>query len=189
MADNKDIVIVTGSSGFIGEALVAKLAGSYDVIGLDLRPPKKLPDGASFQEIDVTSDKSVQQSLQKLRKRQGGHIASVIHLAAYFDLTGEPNPKYEQITVRGTERLLRELQSFKVDQFIFASSMLAHRAGRPGDLINEDWPLDSKLPYRSSKIETERLIHAQRGQMPVVYLRAAGVYDDLCRNAFLAHRR
>jgi nucleoside-diphosphate-sugar epimerase len=188
MADNKDIVIVTGSSGFIGEALVAKLAGSYDVIGLDLRPPKKLPDGASFQEIDVTSDKSVQQSLQKLRKRQGGHIASVIHLAAYFDLTGEPNPKYEQITVRGTERLLRELQSFKVDQFIFASSMLAHRAGRPGDLINEDWPLDSKLPYRSSKIETERLIHAQRGQIPVVYLRAAGVYDDLCRNAFLAHQ-
>jgi len=107
MADNKDIVIVTGSSGFIGEALVAKLAGSYDVIGIDLRPPKKLPDGASFQEIDVTSDKSVQQSLQKLRKRQGGHIASVIHLAAYFDLTGEPNPKYADHGSRDRTALAR----------------------------------------------------------------------------------
>lgn len=31
----------------------------------------------------------------------------MIHLAAYFDLTGEPNPKYDEITVQGTERLLK----------------------------------------------------------------------------------
>jgi len=188
MADNNDIVIVTGSSGFIGEALMAELSAFYNVIGLDHRAPKELPDGASFQEINLTSDKSVKPSLKKIRSRHGSHIASVIHLAAYFDLTGEPNPKYEQITVRGTERLLRELQSFEVEQFIFVSSMLAHRPGRPGQLINEDWPLESDLPYRASKIKTERLVHAQRGEIPVVYLRPAGVYDDLCRNAFLAQQ-
>src|SRR6266508_3952124 len=99
------------------------------------------------------------QILQKIRKRHGGRIDSVIHLAAYFDLTGEPNPKYEQITVRGTERLLRELQSFEVEQVIFASSMLVHRPSLPGEVIDEDWPLESDLPYRASKIETERLIH------------------------------
>ena len=115
-------------------------------------------------------------------------IASAIHLAGYFDLTGEPDPKYEQITVRGTERLLRELQSLEVEQFIFASSMLVHRGARPGQLIDEDWPLELNLPYRASKIETERLIHAQRGQIPVVYLRPAGIYDDLGHNAFLAHQ-
>ena len=103
----------------------------------------------------------------------------MIHLAAYFDLTGEPSPLYEQITVRGTEKLLRALQSFEVEQFVFASSMLAHKAGRPDDVINEDWPLQSDLPYRTSKIEAERLIHEQHGPIPFVYLRPAGVYDDL----------
>src|SRR5918996_2838250 len=43
-------------------------------------------------------------SLRQVRERHGRRIASVIHLAAYFDLTGEPNPKYEEVTVRGTER-------------------------------------------------------------------------------------
>jgi nucleoside-diphosphate-sugar epimerase len=147
-----------------------------------------LPTNASFEEIDLTSDESVAVALAKIGKRRRRGIASVIHLAAYFDLTGEPDPRYEQITVRGTERLLRGLQPLEVDQFIFASSMLVHRGARPGQLINEDWPLDATLPYRASKIETERLIHVQRCQVPIVYLRPAGVYDDLVHNAFLAHQ-
>src|SRR5262245_10316242 len=188
MAARRDTVVVTGSSGFIGEALLSTVAASFGVIGLDRSPPKKLPSNATFQEIDLTSDESVSRVLAKIRKRRRDAIASVIHLAAYFDLTGEPDPRYEQITVRGTERLLRELQSLKVEQFIFASSMLVHRGARPGQLIDENWPLESSLPYRASKIKTEGLIHAQRGQVPVVYLRPAGIYDYLCHNAFLAHQ-
>ena len=41
-------------------------------------------------------------SLKDLRNR----IASVIHLAAYYDTTGEENPKYNAVTVQGTRRLL-----------------------------------------------------------------------------------
>lgn len=52
-------------------------------------------------------DESVQEALQRVRTGYGGRIASVIHLAAYYDFSGEPSDKYEQITVRGTERLLR----------------------------------------------------------------------------------
>jgi nucleoside-diphosphate-sugar epimerase len=188
MTERRDTVIITGSSGFIGEALLDKLAASFRIIGLDRRPPRQLPTNASFEEIDLTSDESVALALAKIGKRCPGGIASVIHLAAYFDLTGEPDPRYEQITVRGTERLLCELQPLEVEQFIFASSMLVHRGARPGELINEDFPLNATLPYRASKIETERLIHVQRCQLPVVYLRPAGVYDDLVHNAFLAHQ-
>lgn len=60
--------------------------------------------------------------------------------------------------VRGTEKLLHALRAFEVEQFVFASSMLAHKAGRPGDIVNEDWPLGSNLPYRESKAKAERLI-------------------------------
>lgn len=188
MPEDRGIILITGAAGFIGSALTARLAKLVTVVGLDLAAPKSMPRHATFAQIDLSSDDSVRQVLRSIRKDHGERIASVIHLAAYFDLTGDPNPKYQSITVRGTERLLRELRAFDVEQFVFVSSMLAHKGGRPGDLINEDWPLESDLPYRASKIKTEHLIHAQRGSMPVVYLRPAGIYDDMCRNAFLAQQ-
>ena len=60
----------------------------------------------------------------------GTRIASVIHLAAYYDLSGEPSPLYEQIIVGGTERLLEQLRQFQVEQFVFSSTMLVHALGK-----------------------------------------------------------
>ncbi|WP_244501021.1 NAD-dependent epimerase/dehydratase family protein [Methyloceanibacter marginalis] len=181
-------IIITGSGGFVGKALVARLIDSHSIIGLDRNPLEQCKDNFSFESIDLASDESVEQALAKVRGQHNTSLASVIHLASYFDLTGEPNLKYEEVTVRGTERLLRELQSFEVDQFVFASSMLAHKATSPGEVIDEARPLEASLPYRASKIAAERLVHLHRGNIPVVYLRPAGVYDDLCHNPFLAHQ-
>jgi nucleoside-diphosphate-sugar epimerase/uncharacterized membrane protein len=187
MSNREDLVIVTGGSGFIGRALMTKLSERYRVINLDRDPaPDSTP--ALFEPIDITSDHSVREALTRVRARFGDRVASVIHLAAYFDLTGEPNDKYEHITVRGTERLLRELKSFEVEQFIFASTMLVHAAGRPGERIDENRPLDPKFPYRASKEKTEQLLREQRGAIPVVLLRLAGVYDDDAHSTFLAHQ-
>ena len=36
----------------------------------------------------------------------------MIHLAAYFDFTGEDNPLYDKVNIEGTRRLLKVLQSF-----------------------------------------------------------------------------
>jgi nucleoside-diphosphate-sugar epimerase len=188
MAEHQDTVIVTGSTGFIGSALINRFAGRFALIGLDRATAHQPPPAAECVCIDLTSEQGVAAGLRRVRTAYGNRIASVIHLASYFDPTGDPNPLYDQITVHGTEKLLRALQSFEVEQFVFASSMLAHKAGRPGDVINEDSPLQSNLPYRTSKIKAEHLIHEQHGPIPVVYLRPAGVYDDLCRNAFLANQ-
>lgn len=189
LPDSKPLVLVTGASGLIGSALCRALSRQYRVVGLDLKTPLGgVSKDVSFLEMDLTSDSSVQTTLQRVRAEQGARIASVIHLAAYFDLTGEPNPKYEQVTVRGTERLLRELKSFDLEQFVFASTMLVHAPAPPGTRINEDSPLDARFPYRISKLETERLLHAQHGSVPLVIIRPAGVYDDLGRSTFLAHQ-
>lgn len=51
---------------------------------------------------------------------------SVVHLAAYYDVSGEPN----QIRVQGTRRLIEAFQGFDVEQLIFASTMLVHRPTR-----------------------------------------------------------
>jgi nucleoside-diphosphate-sugar epimerase len=73
----------------------------------------------------------------------GEQIASVVHLAAYYDFSGEPSPKYDEVTVRGTERLLRAFQAFHIEQFIFSSTMLVHAPSEPGQRINEYWPIEA----------------------------------------------
>ena len=122
-----DGVVVTGSSGFIGSALVAKLAEHFRVVGFDREIPPQPPAVAECVCIDLTSDDSVAAALERLRTAYGDRIASVIHLAAYFDLTGKPNPKYEEVTVRGTERLLRAFQPLELEQFVFATTMHSMR--------------------------------------------------------------
>jgi nucleoside-diphosphate-sugar epimerase len=188
MKDESGVVIVTGSSGFIGRAVIGALAPDFTLVGFDRETPPHPPAEAECVCIDLTDDRSVAAAFKRVRTAYGERIASVIHLAAYFDLTGEPNPKYEEVTVRGTERLLRGLQAFEVEQFVFSSSMLVHVAGKPGERINEDRSLDRKLPYRESKIRAERSIHDQHDQIRTAIIRPAGVYDDMCRNAFLAHQ-
>lgn len=182
------LVLITGGSGFIGSGIVERLAGHYSIVILDREPPRDPPPGVDFEKIDLTSKENLDEALARIARRHGKRIASVIHLAAFFDETGKPNPKYRQITVEGTGHLLDALRSCEVQQFVFASTMLVHEAGDPGETIDEDTKLDPKFPYRASKVETERLIHERRGDQNVVYLRPAGIYDDGCHNPFLAHQ-
>lgn len=186
--DKPEVVIVTGSSGFIGSAVVQRLAQRYRVIGFDRDVPPHPPAEAECVCIDLTDDASVRAAFQRVRTAYGEKIASVVHLAAYFDLTGEPNEKYETVTVQGTERLLTELKTLQVEQFVFASTMLVHAPTTPGQPIDENWPFEPSLPYRDSKIRTEQLIRDQRGAMSAVLLRPAGVYDDGGHSAFLAQQ-
>lgn len=187
-SDQRETVIITGSSGFIGSALVRHLSARYQVIGFDRDLPPHPPAEAECICIDLTDDASVEAAFQRVRVAYGTRIASVIHLAGYFDLTGEPNSKYEEVTVKGTERLLGALQAFEAQQFVFVSTMLIHASTTPGVPIDEESPLDASLPYRESKIRTEQLIREQRGAIPAVYLRPAGIYDDGGHSAFLAQQ-
>lgn len=187
---NKDrpVVIVTGSSGYIGSAIVERLAKHYRVIGFDREAEPHPPAEAECICVDVTDEASVEAGFERVRTAYGERIASVIHLAAYFDLTGEPDPAYDAVTVEGTERLLKALQDFDLDQFAFVSTMLVHAPGKPGAPIDENSPLDASLPYRDSKLRTERLIREQRGDIKAVLMRPAGVYDDGGHSAFLAQQ-
>jgi nucleoside-diphosphate-sugar epimerase/uncharacterized membrane protein len=186
----RPVILITGSSGFLGQAMAARLVRRYRVVGLDTVQPKQPLEGVETVLVDLTSDDNVRDALTGIRRRFGSHLASVVHLAAYYDLSGEPNPKYQSVTVEGTRRLLRALQRGfdRVEQFVFASTMLVHAPTQPGRPITEEWPLEPKWAYPQSKVETEELVRAEHGPIPVVILRPAGVYDERCRSAFLAQQ-
>jgi len=188
MKSPREVILVTGSAGFIGSAVVKRFAGDYDVVGLDRAGGPPTPPVADVIDADLASDASLQRAFAQVRRQHGDRIASVIHLAAYYDFSGEPSDLYDKITVRGTGRLLASLRQFEVEQFVFSSTMLVHAPCEPGQRINEDWPLDAKWDYPKSKIRTEELIRNTRGAMPCVLLRIAGVYDDGCHSIPLANQ-
>jgi nucleoside-diphosphate-sugar epimerase len=168
-----------------------RFAGRFDdVVGFDRKAPSPPPPDCTAVPVDITSDESVREGLRVIHEHHGAHVASVIHLAAYYDFFGEPSPKYDEVTVRGTGRLLRGLREldFRVEQFVFSSTMLVHRPTEPGQFINEDWPVEPTWAYPESKIRTEQLIREERGDIPAVLLRISGVYDDGCHSIPLAHQ-
>ena len=190
MDSTKGNVIVTGSSGMIGSPLSAMLGETYNVVGFDRAGPPYPPIEVECVSVDLKSDARIRRALERVRYAYGPRLASVVHLAAYYDFSGEPSALYDEITVRGTDRLLRALHEmqFDVEQFIFSSTMLIHAPSRPGERISEHSPIDPSWDYPRSKAETEKVIKAGRGTIPSVVLRIAGVYDDECHSIPLAHQ-
>jgi nucleoside-diphosphate-sugar epimerase len=182
-------VIVTGSSGLIGSPLCVKLAETYNVVGFDRPGAPHPPPQADRIDVDMASNESVENALETVRRRYGNQITSVIHLAAYYDFSGKPSPNYDLITVQGTDRLLRFLSGFDVEQFIFCSTMLVH-APSPviGKKINENSQLAPAWDYPKSKARTEELIRRRRHGIRSVMVRLAGVYNDQCHSIPLANQ-
>ncbi|HSX11783.1 MAG TPA: NAD(P)-dependent oxidoreductase [Chlamydiales bacterium] len=183
-----DVVIVTGSCGRIGSNVVRKLGDQYRIVGFELLKAIYASPAEELVPVDLSSDESVHQAFTHIRATYGNRIASVIHLAAYYSFDQQHSPLYETVTVQGTERLLKALQTFEVDQFIFSSTMLVHAPCQPGHPINENSPVEPKWDYPLSKVHTEKAIHDLRGKISTVILRIAGVYDDHCHSIPISHQ-
>ena len=183
--DERPLVLITGASGNLGRSIAAALADGYRIVGIDV---KAGDTGFPVVEADLTSGKSIRSALAEIGERFGRRFASVIHLAAFFDFTGEEHPLYRKLNVEGTRLLLRQLREFDVDQLVYASTMLVHAPGRPGERIDESWPIDPQWVYPRSKAEAEAAIREEAGDIPFVILRLAGVYDEETAVPTLAHQ-
>ncbi len=184
----KGVIIVTGSSGRIGANIVCRLGNEYKIVGFELLKALYASANEELVPVDISSDESVHQAFTHIRNFYGNKIAAVIHLAAYYSFSDPSYANYEKITVRGTERLLRALQNFEVEQFIFSSTMLVHAPCGINQTINENSPVVPKWAYPRSKVATEKVIHDLHGKIPSVILRIAGVYDDKCHSIPISHQ-
>ena len=178
----KPYLLITGRSGRIGSRSAERFSPQYTIIGFDVVPPKKTYPDELFFKVDLGSQESINAAFQQIAQKCGKTIASVIHLAAYYSFAGEHPELYDVITVGGTERILNGLKGFTVEQFIFSSTMLIYAPCEPSEKINEDSKIEAKWDYPASKVKTEKLLHEKRGNIPVVNLRIAGVYDDGCHS-------
>ncbi len=188
MALDKGVIIITGSSGRIGTRVAERFADRYQIVGFDFVPSLHTPPSLDYVKVDLESDKSVQDALNYVKEKYGTKISAVVHLAAYYNFTGEPSNKYQTITVQGTRRMLQGLQGFECDQFMFSSTMLVHAPCEPGQKITENSPLLGLWDYPRSKIETEAVMRKEHGHIPIVVHRIAGCYDDYCNSIPLSNQ-
>lgn len=180
MATEKQVIVVTGSSGRVGSRIIEHLEEAYQPVGLDFLATTSPTPRMEFVYVDLSSDQSVKSAFDRIRLVYGNRITSIVHLAAFYSFEGTHLELYDAITVEGTRRVLREAKKFEVEQFIFTSTMLVHEPSERGVIQNEDSPIKGKWHYPASKVRTEKVIHEEHGGIPYVILRIAGCYDDEC---------
>lgn len=187
-SSDKPLVIITGSSGLIGTRLIDQLKSDFRIVGMDKQGNPFPPKEAEFVYFDITKEDSIRSAMDRICYAHGDQIASVIHLAAYYDFSGEPSPLYEEVTEKGTLKFLEILQNYDIEQFVFSSTNLIYRPTEPGKEIDEDAPVESNWDYPESKENTEEIIRRNRGNIKATLLRLAGVYDEMCHSIPISHQ-
>ncbi|XBQ17042.1 MAG: vitamin K epoxide reductase family protein [Oceanicaulis sp.] len=172
---DKPLVLITGAAGSIGSAVSDALSKDYRIVGLDLDCSGY---GHPCEAFDISDADSVRKTLSKIAEEHGSRFAAVIHLAAYFNFTGEDHPAYHKVNEEGARNLMAALADYEVGRLIYSGTMLVHRPAEPGGRIDEGAPIEPKWAYPQSKAKTEQIIAETRGDTPVLFLHLAGLYDD-----------
>jgi nucleoside-diphosphate-sugar epimerase len=175
-------VIVTGGSGFLGRRLVGALLGRARVVGIDRRPRAEayVPDheNMSWHQIDLGDAAAVEETFAEIRA--AGRVDAFIHLAAYYDFTGEEDPEYQRTNVDGLRHVLDACRGFGLRRFIFASSAGAARVRRDRTPVDEDSPADGEHVYARTKRVGEQLVRESSRDFPTVSVRLGALFSDWC---------
>ncbi|MCZ4498272.1 MAG: NAD-dependent epimerase/dehydratase [Marmoricola sp.] len=114
-------ILVTGGSGFLGSAVVRRLAAAHEVVVADLREPAELPDGARWERFDVTDASLVDAVVDAVRPEV------VVHLASIVTPGKKSNRELERaVDVDGTRHVLDACLAHDVRRIVVSSSGAAY---------------------------------------------------------------
>jgi UDP-glucose 4-epimerase len=169
-------VLVTGSAGHLGEALVRVLRdGGYDVTGMDVRR------SPYTTVVGSVTDRAVVRACVA-----GADV--VLHAATLHKphVGSHGKQAFVETNVAGTLTLLEEAAAARVGSFVFTSTTstfgraLAPAAGEPAAWITEDVVPRPRNIYGVTKTAAEdlcELVHAEHG-LPVIVLRTARFFPE-----------
>jgi nucleoside-diphosphate-sugar epimerase len=170
-----DNLLVTGMSGFVGQAVAEyALAEGKQVTGLGRHRPQP---NVAFLECDLTDDEALGRALA------GTSFTHVIHLASLPGDTGDPQ-QMVQTNLKGCLNILEFARKIKARRFVLASSISAYEwypatKFNPPDYlpVDENHPCRPKDMYSSTKRMQELLVHTYQIQygLPTTILRLTAV--------------
>ena len=178
-------ILVTGSSGWLGQTLVPRLErDGHRVVGLDPDP------GTTTTAVGAVVDRGL---VRRLIRDNG--IQAIVHAAARHKphIETHDNSEFVAVNVQGTLNLLEEAVApdSPVDRFVFTSTtslMISQkiRDGRAGGAGRAAWidetltPLEPRNIYGVTKRSAEelcRLFHHLHG-LPIVILRTSRFFPE-----------
>jgi UDP-4-keto-D-QuiNAc 4-reductase len=174
------MILLTGATGFVGKALMTKLASTKVNIRASIRGGVRndfettcLMPLARLDYLDGETDWS--QALES--------VDVVIHLAARVhvmrDTATDSLAEFRRVNVEGTLNLAQQAAVAGVKRFVFMSSVKVNgECTTAGHVFTENDPPSPQDAYGQSKYEAEcglRLI-AERSDMEVVIIRPPLVY-------------
>ena len=165
-------ILVTGSSGHLGEALRRVLD---DSVGLDILPSPYTDIVGSVADRDV------------VRAALRG-VTAVVHAATLHKphVSSHARQDFVETNVAGTLALLEESVAAGVDRFVFTSTTstfgraLVPRPGEPAAWITEDVVPVPRNIYGATKVAAEdlcELVHRDTG-LPVLILRTSRFFPE-----------
>jgi UDP-glucose 4-epimerase len=169
-------ILVTGSAGHLGEALMHTLrSDGHDALGIDIRP-SRLTDAVG----SITDRAFVRRSMDG--------VSAVVHAATLHKPHIETHSPqaFVDTNVTGTLTLLEEAVSARVDRFVFTSTTSAFgaalnpREGEPAVWITEEVAPVPKNIYGVTKVAAENLceLFYRMHSLPCVVLRTSRFFPE-----------
>jgi nucleoside-diphosphate-sugar epimerase len=177
-------VLVTGASGFVGNATCARLVmQGMDVIGTVRHLPVRPLPGVDYRMVADVSESTEWDEVLK-------GIDTVVHCAARVhvmrEAASDPFQEFQRVNVGWTDRLARSAGLQGVHRFVYVSSIKVNGEQTVVPFTEQDTPKPQD-PYGVSKWEAEQAlgrVSTQTG-MEIVVIRSPLVYGPGVRGNFL----
>ncbi len=129
---SKQNILITGSSGYLGENIILKLfkQKKYQITGIDIKPNKKIEGLIRFVNADISNGETLKENLND--------IDVICHCASLTNTGHYTKENYKSTNIEGTMNIYNQAKENAVKKIVLTSSIAAISM----DLRNQKWPVN-----------------------------------------------
>lgn len=143
-----DKILITGASGFIGTNVLDYFSTKFDVINIDIVPPKDEKWNKYWQQVDITDVDALKEAILTYTPDY------ILHLAARTDLEGKSVEDYDA-NITGVKNILAAAALLPhLRKIVITSSMLVCKCGY---MPKNQFDYCPTTNYGHSKVLTEKI--------------------------------